>query len=112
MNSISREEIDARHDGRMDAIEKMGAEIHKKIDSLHKTIIITWIGVVIFSILGVSAVNSALFNNMLAAFTSGQDLATVQADVRRQLRETDALLKQIQADANKKSSHSFPPERD
>jgi hypothetical protein len=118
MNSPNREEIDAklqtveaRLDGRVMAIQVMYEGLIRRIDELAEritrleatveqlrtTVVVTAISAVIATVLGVAAFNSALSSNMLAAMKAGGDMSAERAEVRRQVEETDVLLRRIQA---------------
>jgi hypothetical protein len=118
MNSPNREEIDAklqtveaRLDGRVLAIqvavdailrriaglsERM-ARLETRVDQLRTTVVVTAISASVATVLGVAAFNAALSSNMLAAMKAGGDMTVERAEVRRQIAETDALLKRIEA---------------
>jgi len=73
-------------DARFERIEKRSDSIEAGISSLKRFVVATGLS----TVLGVAAFNAALLQNMQTAFESGRLLSAVQADVVRQVRETDA----------------------
>jgi hypothetical protein len=121
MNTLTREELDAkletievRMDGRVASIEakidgfigrfedrtsRMEADLsatRSEFKTLKTTIIITAIA----SVLGLYGANVGMVQTMLAAFESGKSSSAAQAEVKKQSEETAALLKQMQVQLN------------
>ncbi|NYE62442.1 TRAP-type mannitol/chloroaromatic compound transport system permease large subunit [Duganella sp. 1224] len=82
-------------DARFDRIEAMLTEMRSSIASLRTTIVVTGITSVLAAVLGISAVNAALYSNMLAALSAGKEVAAVHAEVQKQAEETAALIRQM-----------------
>jgi hypothetical protein len=93
-------------DARFDRIEAMLAEMRSSIASLRTTIVVTGISSVLAAVLGITAFNAALYSNMLAALSTGKEMATIQAEVKKQAEETAALIKKMQADQENKPTPS------
>jgi multidrug efflux pump subunit AcrB len=72
-------------------IENRMDRVEKGMVTLRTTVIVTGISVV----LGIAGLNAAIMQNMQAAFDSGRMVSAAQADVQRQVRETDGKLRQI-----------------
>ena len=89
-------------DARFDRIEAMPAEMRASIASLRTTIVVTGISSVLAAVLGISAINAALYSNMLAALSADKEMAALQAEVKRQAEDTGTLIKKMQADQEKK----------
>lgn len=109
---------DERHrvsETRMDRMEALlvdfRAEVREEIRSLRITILVTAVSSVLTAVLGISALNSSLYSNMLAAMQAGQNMATTAAEVKRMAAETAILLKQKQNEQDKKQSPK-PPSSD
>jgi chromosome segregation ATPase len=73
------------------SIENRMDRVEKGMVTLRTTVIVTGISVV----LGIAGLNAAIMQNMQAAFDSGRMVSASQAEVQRQIRETDASLKAI-----------------
>jgi 5-bromo-4-chloroindolyl phosphate hydrolysis protein len=65
--------------------------VEKGMVTLRTTVIVTGISVV----LRIAGLNAAIMQNMQAAFDSGRMVSASQAEVQRQIRETDANLRAI-----------------
>ena len=89
-------------EARMDRMEAMIAEMRASIASLRITIVVTGISSVLAAVLGISAFNAALYSNMLAALSAGKEMATIQAEVRKQTEETAVLIRKMQTEQEKK----------
>lgn len=90
---------DERHkaaEARFDRIEAMLAEMRASIASLRTIIVVTGISSVLATTFGIAALNASMQSNMLEALKGGKEMATTQAEVNRQLKETALLLKQLQ----------------
>lgn len=112
MNSPDRSEVNAalealenrferRIDERLTRIEADCRETRAIAMSLKSTIVTTSIASTIAIIIGFSALSSAMHNNMLNAFSSGKELAALQAQMKSdqaQLRrELDQFTKDREA---------------
>ncbi|MRX09474.1 hypothetical protein GJ697_16660 [Pseudoduganella sp. FT25W] len=95
-------------DARFDRIEAMLTEMRANIASLRTTIVVTGISSVLAAVLGISAFNAALYSNMLAALTAGKEMVAIQAEVKKQAEQTAVLIKNMQAQQEKKK----PPTSD
>lgn len=95
-------------DARFDRIEAMLTEMRANIASLRTTIVVTGISSVLAAVLGISAFNAALYSNMLAALSAGKEMAAIQAEVKKQAEQTAVLIKNMQAQQEKKK----PPTSD
>ena len=60
-----------------------------------RTVVITGISSVIAIVIGIASFNSALLSNMIFAMESGKTMSATQAEVRRQIEETDRLLRSV-----------------
>ncbi len=88
-------------EARMDRMEAMIAEMRASIASLRITIVVTGITSVLAAVLGISAFNAALYSNMLAALSAGKEMASIQAEVKKQAEQTAVLIKNMQAEQEK-----------
>ncbi|MGV7207439.1 hypothetical protein ACLB1G_06260 [Oxalobacteraceae bacterium A2-2] len=88
---------EARFDARFAAILQTGVQIQADIRNLKITTIITAIS----SILAVATFNATLLSGMVASLESGRNMTQAQAEVKRQIAETDALLKRVREDAER-----------
>lgn len=89
---------------RLDRLEARMDRLESRFDGLRTTIIITGVSSSIAIILGVGAINATVFNNMLAAFEGGKEVAQTQADIKRQTAELDQRLAQTQADMKRQAA--------
>lgn len=89
-------ELSHRTDERFARLEQLFEKTQEAITNLKMTTVITAISAVIAVVLGVGAINAALLSNMIAAFQAGGNMASTQAEVKRQVEETAVLLKQLQ----------------
>jgi hypothetical protein len=94
--SLRMDERFQRTDERFARIEEGQRETQASLGSLKTTIITTAIATVIAIVLGVAAFNATVLSNMVASFESGKNTAATQAEVKKQVEETAALLKQVQ----------------
>ena len=108
MNTVTNELLDAkletietRMDCRVASIERLVAdsiaatnETRQDIKNLKMSMVVTGIAVV----LGIAALNATVLSNMLAAFESGKNTASAQAEVKQQAEQTAALIKKMQQD--------------
>ncbi|MCG8999810.1 hypothetical protein [Laribacter hongkongensis] len=81
-----------RIEDKMDAFVDANKETQASVKSLKLTIVLTSISTVVAIVLGVAAFNSTVLNNMVAAFESGKNTSSAQAQVQQQLRDTQVLL--------------------
>lgn len=91
---MNEREIEDRQ--RFDRIEAMVADIQTQIRSLKTTIIVTAISTGIAVVLGIGAINATLSSNILAAFEQGAGVSSAQADMRRQVEKTTALVERLE----------------
>ena len=80
------------------------ASLKNMVESLNKTVVLTAISV-IFAIAGL---NYTLLSNMLAAFESGASVSKERAAVQKQMEETSALLKKVEAQLGRQPK---PPQK-
>ena len=96
------DQMNAKIDIRFAQMEEFFRTTNQAILSLKITTIVTGISNTIAIILGVASFNATLQSNMIAAYGAGKDLATAQAEIKRQVEETAVLLRQLQEQAPKK----------
>jgi hypothetical protein len=96
-------------DARFDRIEAMLTEMRANIASLRTTIVVTGISSVLAAVLGISAFNAALYSNMLAAMSAGKEMAVIQVEMKKQAEQTAALIKNMQAEQEKKPQPKQTP---
>jgi high-affinity nickel permease len=107
MNSPSREEIDAKLEtidakmaGRIALLESGMASMSEALKDLKSSMIVTAIS----TVLAIAAFNATVLSNMVASFESGKNTAKDQAELRKQVEETGALLKRIQVQLDERKS--------
>lgn len=86
--------VDGRFQGIDARIARLEAElsaIRSSISDLKKTVSVAAIAI----FFGNAAINAAMLSNVIASFESGKSTGTAIADLKRQLQETDAFLKQL-----------------
>ena len=86
------------------SIERRMDNIEREMTSVKRTVVISCITATLSTVFGVAAFNAALLSNMQSAFESGRLVSAVQADIQRQVRETDSALETLRArveDTNK-----------
>lgn len=93
---IQNRELFAQNNQRFDRMEAMLADMQAQIRSLKTTIIVTAISTGIAVVLGIGAINATLSSNMLAAFEQGAGVSSAQADMRRQVEKTTALVERME----------------
>jgi len=79
----------------MTRLEAAMTATQSQIQNLKTTMIVTAISTATATVLGVAAFNAAILSNMVASFESGKDIATAQAEIRRQSEETATLIKDL-----------------
>ena len=89
---------DARMERMETALFELRSETRSAISGLKTTIIVTAISAVFAIVFGVAAFNATVLSNMVASFESGKNTSAAQAEVKRQVEETAALLKKIRGD--------------
>lgn len=104
------EERSLRTDDRFARIEESQRDTQASLGSLKTTIITTAVATVIAIVLGVAAFNATVLSNMVASFESGKNTAASQAEVKKQVEETAALLKQVQQQLDEaRQAKAVPP---
>ncbi|USX22617.1 hypothetical protein NHH82_10845 [Oxalobacteraceae bacterium OTU3REALA1] len=89
---------DARMERMESALSELRSETRSAISGLKTTIIVTAISAVFAIVFGVAAFNATVLSNMVASFESGKNTSAAQAEVKRQVEETAALLKKMRED--------------
>jgi hypothetical protein len=89
---------DARMERMETALLELKSETRSAISGLKTTIIVTAISAVFAIVFGVAAFNATVLSNMVASFESGKNTSAAQAEVKRQVEETAALLKKMRED--------------
>lgn len=89
---------DARMERMETALLELRSETRSAISGLKTTIIVTAISAVFAIVFGVAAFNATVLSNMVASFESGKNTSAAQAEVKRQVEETAALLKKMRED--------------
>lgn len=79
------------------SIERRMDNIERAMIAMKKTVVITGITATLSTVFGVAAFNSALLSNMQASYDSGRSFTVAQVEVRQQIEETEAMLKQTDA---------------
>lgn len=125
MSEITRAEFDAKletmevkMDSRVASIEAKISSMESKIDGFvvhmsdrmgrieqgfddvkrdSKNLKYWLIGTAIATVIGLYAANISMVQTMVASFESGKNTSVAQADIRKQIEQTDALLKQVQS---------------
>jgi len=92
---LRNDERASQADECMTRLEAAMTATQSQIQNLKTTMIVTAISTATATVLGVAAFNAAILSNMVASFESGKDIATAQAEIRRQSEETATLIKDL-----------------